>query len=80
MKLDEPWHAPFSKTKSPEFIDIPPSGVCAGESETFHYGKRILSAIPKLRQCSACVNRYPAQAGTACDFWEQTVTLLEEHS
>ena len=39
--------------------------------------KRMPSAIPKLRRSSACVNRHPAQAGTACDFWEQTVTLLE---
>ena len=38
------------------------------ESKTFHYGKRIPSAIPKLRRSSACVNRYPGQAGTACDF------------
>jgi hypothetical protein len=43
----------------------------------FTIRKRIPPAIPKLRRSSACVNRHPAQAGTACGFWEQTVTVLE---
>jgi len=30
-----------------------------GESKTFHYGKRIPPAIPKLLRSSACVNRHP---------------------
>src|SRR6266487_1991284 len=59
------------------FIDVSPSMQGDSESKTFHYGKRIPSAIPKLRRSSACDNRYPGQAGTAYDFWEQTVTLLE---
>jgi hypothetical protein len=43
----------------------------------FTIRKRIPPAIPKLRRSSTYVNRHPDQAGTARDFWEQTVTLLE---
>src|SRR5260370_7741513 len=67
----------ISERKSHTFIDVPPSRQGDGESTTFHSGKRIPPAIPKLRRSSACVNRHPGQAGTACDLWEQTVTLLE---
>jgi hypothetical protein len=56
------------------FINVSPS--MQGD-KTFHYGKRIPPAITKLRESSAYVKRHPGQAGTACDFWEQTVTLLE---
>ncbi len=48
-----------------------------GERTTPHHGKRIPPAISKLQRSSAGVNRHPAQAGTVCGFWEQTVTLLE---
>src|SRR5260221_7788432 len=40
-------------------LEAPPSRQGDGENKTFHYGKRIPSAIPKLRRSSACVNRHP---------------------
>jgi hypothetical protein len=54
-----------------------PSIKSDGESKTFHIVKRIPPAIPKLRQSFTYVNRHPGQAGAACDFCEQAVTLLE---
>ena len=41
----------ISKKMSPDtLIDIPPSKQGDVESQTFHYGKRKLQAIPKLRR------------------------------
>ncbi len=34
--------------------------------------------FPNYDESSACVNRHLAQAGTACDFWEQTVTKIDK--
>src|ERR1700730_6001364 len=40
-------------------LEAPPSWQGNGENKTFHYGKRIPSAIPKLLRSYACVNRHP---------------------